>query len=152
MSRMAGMLGYMVTWTTYDTWLQGDRRGYVKNGQILPGDKIINETNRNLQKYGTIILSKNEKETIRQTILDEAAIQGHKILAIAVCTNHVHLVAEPCKFSIEDAVSRYKNKATLSLRKFGRPDRLWTKGFDKRFCFTLADLAARIDYVEKHNR
>jgi REP element-mobilizing transposase RayT len=147
---MSDIVGYMVTWTTYGTWLQGDKRGYVKNGEILPGDKIINEANRKLQKYDPIVLSKNEKEVIRQTIIDEASFRGQKILALMVCSNHVHLVAEPCKFSIEEAVSIYKNKATSALRKFGRPGRLWTKGFNKRFCFNADALAARINYVIRH--
>ena len=27
---MSDMVGYMLTWTTYGTWLQGDERGWVK--------------------------------------------------------------------------------------------------------------------------
>ncbi len=30
---MASMIGYMLTWTTYGTWLRGDKRGYVKDGE-----------------------------------------------------------------------------------------------------------------------
>jgi len=30
---MARMIGYMLTRTTYGTWLQGDKRGYVKDGE-----------------------------------------------------------------------------------------------------------------------
>jgi len=30
---MARMIGYMLTWTTYRTWLQGDKRGYVKDDE-----------------------------------------------------------------------------------------------------------------------
>ncbi len=146
---MAGIVGYMVTWTTYGSWLQGDRRGYVKNGRTLPENEKIKETNKNLQKYQTIILSKRERETIRRTILDEASGQGQKIHAIVVHPKHVHLVAEPCRHTIEEIVSRYKNKATSALRKFGRPGRLWTKGFDKRFCYTPDELATRIEYVQK---
>ena len=117
----------------------------------MPENENIEKVNRELQKYDSIILTKSEKETILKAILDEAQILGHKIHAIAVCTNHVHLVAETGKISIEEAVSRYKNMATSSVRKFGRPGRLWTKGFDKRFCFTPDQLAARIKYVEKHS-
>ncbi len=141
----------MVTWTTYGAWLQGDRRGYVKNGRVLPGDERIKTANRKLQRYETITLTKEEREIIRLTILAEATALGHAIHAIAVCSNHVHFVAEPCEYSIEQAVSRYKNKSMFALRKSGRPARLWTKGFDKRFCFTPVQLAARIAYVQNHN-
>jgi len=31
---MAKTLGYMITWTTYGTWLQGGEKGFVKNGVV----------------------------------------------------------------------------------------------------------------------
>ncbi len=30
---MVRMIGYMLTRTTYGMWLQGDKRGYVKDGE-----------------------------------------------------------------------------------------------------------------------
>jgi len=42
---MAKTVGYMVTWTTYGTWLQGDRRGYVRDGQVLGEDKTLHDAN-----------------------------------------------------------------------------------------------------------
>ncbi len=38
---MPRTVGYMLTWTTYGSWLQGDVRGYVKNSRILPDDKKL---------------------------------------------------------------------------------------------------------------
>ena len=29
------MIAYMLTWTTYGTWLQGDERGYGKDGETF---------------------------------------------------------------------------------------------------------------------
>ena len=34
------IIGYMVTWTTYGTWVQGEKKGYVKNGKTWPGSKM----------------------------------------------------------------------------------------------------------------
>ncbi len=31
---MTKTVGYMITWTTYGTWLQGDKKGFVKEGKI----------------------------------------------------------------------------------------------------------------------
>jgi hypothetical protein len=39
---------FMITWTTYGTWLQGDERGYVKSGRILPADETLKQTNEQL--------------------------------------------------------------------------------------------------------
>jgi len=149
---MGKIIGYMVTWTTYGTWLQGDERGYVSEGKIRPGDENIKEICQKLQKQPAVILNKEEKKTVRQSILKESEKIKQTIKALAVCTNHVHLVAEPCRESIEEIVSRYKNAAMFTLCKFGRNGRVWTRGFDKRFCFTEEQLAARINYVQNHQR
>jgi len=140
----------MVTWTTYGTWLQGDKRGYVKGGEILRGDEKTEEICRRLQKQPAVILNKVEKETAHRAILTESEKIGQAIKALAVCTNHIHLVAEPCRQSIEKIVSRYKNVAMFALYKLGRNGRIWTHGFDKRFCFTEKQLAARVNYVQNH--
>jgi len=123
----------------------------VKEGKILPGDEKIKEICQKLQKQPAVILNKEEKETVRQAILKESEKIGQTIKVLAVCTNHIHLVAEPCCESVEKVVSRYKNAAMFALYTLGRTGRIWTRGFDKRFCFTEDELTARINYVQKHN-
>ncbi len=148
---MAKLIGYMVTWTTYGTWHQGDERGYVKKGKILPGNGKVREICQKLQRQPVVILDEEERKIVQQAILNESEKIGQTIRALVVCTNHLHLVAEPCRESIEKIVSRYKNVAMFALYKLGRIGRIWTRGFDKRFCFSEAQLAARMNYVEKHN-
>ncbi len=141
----------MLTWTTYGTWLEGDKRGYVKDGRILEGDQTLFELCKGLQKGQTVRLTKSEKEIVRRVILSESQRIGQKIEALAVCTNHLHLAARPCDKSIERVVSMYKSVATRALRPGGRSGPIWTTGFDKRFCFTEADLARKIEYIQNHN-
>ena len=43
---MGKMLGYMITWTTYGTWLQGDKRGYVKDGKIYKKNPQLEQKNK----------------------------------------------------------------------------------------------------------
>ena len=148
---MSEIVGYMLTWATYGTWLQGDRRGYVKKGKILPGNKGLEKANRKQQKSESVILTTQEKQITRQVILAEADRIGHSIEALGVCTNHIHLVARPHSESIEKIAGRYKSLSTRALWKNGRTGRIWTKGFDKRFCFSEEDFLRRIQYVQNHN-
>ena len=148
---MSKIVGYMVTWTTYGSWLPGDERGYVANGQILQGDLKTLQRNKKRLKSQAVKLNKKEIQLVRQTILNEAKENGHKILALAVCTNHVHLTAIPNTKSIEDIVGRYKSITTCALWKLGLKGRIWTKGYDKRFCFSEGELTQRVQYVNKHN-
>jgi REP element-mobilizing transposase RayT len=142
----------MVTWTTYGSWLPGDKRGYVKRGKVLPSNLKTNQASRSLQKSTTLTLNSQQKTTIRKAILHEAERIGHKIDALAVCTNHIHLVARPCDESIESIVSRYKNAAMSAICKDKPIRRIWTRGFDKRFCFNEKSLNQRIEYVKRHDR
>lgn len=142
------MVGYMVTWTTYGTWLQGDKRGYVKKGVTLKGNDRLELANEDLQKHDAIILTFAERDIVSKAIIAEAKKIGQTIEAIAVRSNHVHIAARPCKESIEQIVSRYKNISRMALN---RKERIWTHGFDKQFCFSEQDFRQRIEYVEQHN-
>jgi REP element-mobilizing transposase RayT len=150
-TNMSEIIGYMATWTTYGTWLPGDERGYVDNkGQLQKGDEKILKENQERQKSATIKLNDQEKIVARQAILDEAERIGHKIIAIAVNSNHVHLLAKPHQQPIEDIIGRYKSITTRLFWEYGRKGKIWTRGFDKRFCFTETEIATRIVYIQKH--
>jgi len=140
----------MITWTTYGTWLQGDKRGYVKDGNIIEGNEGLHKANIAKLKNPPTKLNADHRKTVRQAILRKGEEVGQKIYAIAVCSNHVHIVAECTSDSIEQVVSYYKNAARLALRAGGFVGRIWTKGFDKRFCFDEAELKNKIRYVENH--
>lgn len=148
---MAKTLGYMLTWTTYGTWLQGDKRGYVKNGRILHGDENLLKANRESQASSTVRLSREQKKLVRDAIIAEATVIGQQILAIAVCSNHIHLVANYIPKPIADIVAYYKKAGRLALKQIGLKGKIWAKGYDKKFCFDTISLDKKIKYVQNHN-
>lgn len=147
---MSQIIGYMLTWTTYGSWLPGDERGYVKDGQILPANPQVLKASKKRQKSPAVKLNKPEIKLVQQAILAEAGRIGHKILALSVRSNHVHLVLSPHSESVEKTAGRYKSITTRALWKHSRKGRIWTKGYDKRFCFSEKELAARVKYVQNH--
>ncbi len=140
----------MLTWTTYGTWLQGDRRGYVRNSKILPADRLLYETNVTKLSGSPVSLSLAQRRTVRTAILTEAKRLDQKVFALAVGSNHVHLLVEYIPKPIGRVVSHYKNAARLALADKGNTDRWWTKGYDKRYCFDKTSLQSRIAYVIGH--
>ena len=144
------MLGYMITWTTYGTWLPGDDRGYVSQGEILGKNKALRRANIGRLKSRAVKLSRQEQEIVRRAILSRAESLGQEIYAIVVGSNHVHIVAERTPESIEMIVSYYKNAARLAMRANGFTGKLWTRGFDKRFCYEHSQLKGRIEYLQGH--
>jgi len=144
------VIGYMLTWTTYGTWLQGDKRGYVKGGEVIRGNRHFWRLNKANQKERAVRLGKEEREIVKAAILEEAMKSGQKIYSIAVCTNHVHIAAKHMDEPIETLVARYKNSSRQALKRKGFTGRVWTKGYDKRYCFNEEALQARVDYVRRH--
>lgn len=148
---MGRMIGYMFTWTTYGTWLQGDMRGYVKKGKVLRGNENLQKTNRKYQKDKSVRLTKANRQIVRKAILKEAERLGQTIYSMAVCSNHVHIVANRIDEKIGKVAGRYKRAGTVALKGKGFIGKVWTKGFDKRFCFDEKSLRDKIDYVRRHN-
>ena len=148
---MSEILGYMATWTTYGTWLPGDERRYVDNkGHLQNGDVDVFQRSKELLKYPPVKLSLPERKLTKQIILDEAQRIAHKVIALTVCTNHVHLLAKPHQEPIDKIISRYKSITTRIFWEYGKKGKIWTRGFDKQFCFTEKELAVRIIYIQKH--
>jgi len=142
--------GDMVTWTTYGTWLQGDERGFVKNGRILGGNKGLEQANKERRRGDKVKLKKAEREVARRAMLAEGERIGEKILALSVWSNHVHMVIREGGKPIGKVVSRLKSAAYYALRERGIDGRMWTRGYDKRFCFDERTLKDRVTYVMRH--
>ena len=143
------MIGYMLTWTTYGSWLQGDERGWVKNGTILEPDIRLYLTNKQKLKSAPVKLNESQRRLVKEVISAESKKINHRIYALDVCSNHVHIVAESCSKSISRIVQRYKRVSTYTLQKNGFNGKVWTKGYDKRYCFNVKDLENVISYVSK---
>jgi REP element-mobilizing transposase RayT len=149
---MAKTVGYMITWTTYGTWLQGEKKGYVKNGEVRGENIAIKKDCEKKLEHETVRLGRREKEIVREAIIEAAKRFKQKILAIAVHSNHIHIVCEYIDVPIGIIAGHYKNAGRVALQQNGFQGRVWTTGYDKRFCFSNKELNARIAYVNKHNK
>ncbi len=149
---MQKVLGYMLTWTTYGSWLQGDRRKYVKNGQIIDPNPALEKKNKENMKYPKVSLTTAQRKVIEKAIIEESADLNQKIYVISVGRSHIHLVTD-CNFiSAASAVSHYKNAARQAMESNGFAGRLWTKGFSVRYCFDENQLNKVTQYVKRYNR
>jgi REP element-mobilizing transposase RayT len=149
---MRKVLGYMLTWTAYGNWLQGDKRRYVKNGQTLLPNLSLENANKANMSHSKVLLTAAQRKIIEKAILEEASLLKQKILASSVGKNHVHIVVD-CNFvSAQSAVSHYKNAARLAVQAAGFLGRLWTKGYSVRSCFDEHQLQTVIAYVNRHKK
>jgi len=149
---MVKTVGYMITFTTYGTWLQGDAKGFVTEGEVRGENIALKKSNVKNLTRAAVKLGQREKEIVRNAIIEAAKRFRQKILAIAVYSNHIHIVCEYVDVPIKVVVGHYKNAGRVALQKDGFKGRVWTSGYDKRFCFSEKDLRARVDYVNKHGK
>ncbi len=93
-----------ITWTTYGTWLPGDRRGYVsrtlpadgvfqpKRNQtgspITPGNAQTLATAQKAQKYDTVWLDRTQALIAAQAIRQAALKRRWVIIRASVMANH----------------------------------------------------------------
>ncbi|MFQ6036969.1 MAG: hypothetical protein ACE5NM_14110, partial [Sedimentisphaerales bacterium] len=113
-----------------------------------PGNESLKQTNKQLQLQNEIRLSEVQQKVVREAILNEAKVQGQHILAISVNATPVHIVAEYISQPISNIVAYSKKASRLALKTIGHNGKLWTKGYDKRFCFDQRTLQRRIKYVQ----
>lgn len=142
----------MITWTTYGSWVQGDSRGFVKEGKIHPGNKKLANLSRRELSQDPVKLSKIHRQQAANAIFEKARKLNQKICALWVSSNHIHIVTEYTATPISEVVKHYKNAAQVALREMGLKGRIWTKGFDKRYCFDKKSLQNRINYINSHNK
>ncbi len=124
---MPNMIGYMATWTTYGTWLQGNKKGYVKNGTILEADPELEESNEKRLRQNKIKIPKKYRLIVEEAILKEAERIEQSVYAITVCSNHVHIVVKSIMKTVGYSVGQFKRAATHELRKYGFENKIWTK-------------------------
>jgi hypothetical protein len=144
------LLGYMLTWTTYGTWLQGEKKGWAKDGKVYRGNSALLEANKQLLKSQPVRLNKKHKQIVHDEINLTANRLGQEVLAVSVYSNHVHLVVNNIDKPAGIVAGIYKRDGTYALKKVDINGNVWTRGTDKRFCFDEKNLLALIAYVEGH--
>ncbi len=138
---MALTVGYMLTWRTYGTWAAGDARGQTGLARYC----------REQMKGNAVRLDGRATKLVHEAIAQEAKRWGEKIEALAVRSDHVHVVVRYGGQPIDEFVSACKAAGRLALKGEGFEGKVWAKGYDKRFCFDESAMETRIGYVEEHD-
>ena len=152
---MSEPLAYFLTWTTYRTWLRGDKRGWVeeKKGHQQP-DEELHKRQRLLET--PCVLDSAQRQIVEQTIRDHCHIRGWESYAVNCRTNHVHVVV--AAFLNPDNVMEYfkswctrrlKEQQAQSAPKLIARQRWWTEGGSTRYLNDETGLEAAVLYVKE---
>lgn len=160
---------WLVTWTTYATWLPGDPRGFRtwRAREYVPppqryavGDEAMYESVgyqcRHAAAQATagpaVQLSAEQRRTVLTATVHELAWTPLEPTILAVEAVHVHLLAEFGEASIRRVVGRLKSAATRALKEHGSQPtkRFWAKGCHMRSFSDETAIHRAFEYVQRH--
>ena len=146
-------LAYLITFTTYGTWLHGDIRGSVDRNHNKYGDEFLPEKGSfeqqdcKLLKNTAVFLDEKDRNVVLNAVLDQCGFRGWFAYAIHVRSNHIHIVLSALE-KPEKIMTTLKAYSTRALRACGvNKLKFWTAHGSTRYLWTKEKLEAAIKYV-----
>ncbi|MCU0706445.1 MAG: transposase [Fimbriiglobus sp.] len=155
---------WLLTWTTYGTWLPGDARGFVSNVPHPSGVSVRHNRPQSTPEADVpwmrsqaaallvsepVRLTRGQAEVVCDQFYETARVRGWELAAAAVMANHVHLVVgvrgDPEPGSLLRDFKSYASRQ-LNLR-FGRRARWWTEGGSTRKLPDANAVRTAVEYV-----
>ena len=147
-------IAYLITWTTYGSWLRGDERGWVRltsDGTTThePSNPALHAHDSSLLKHAPVLLSPDMRRVVEDGVRRVCDRRGWVRHAVNPRSNHVHVVVGSSR-AMDPTLVALKAWSTRALREAGlvdRDQRLWTRHGSTKSIHTNATLAAAVDYV-----
>jgi REP element-mobilizing transposase RayT len=149
-------LAIFYTFRTYGTWLHGDERGSVDRHNNLYGHARI-QPNEHFElisssrmKYEPVLLDAERRNSVQKAIRETCKIRGWALFALAVRTNHAHIVSTGDILNPDTGLVAFKANATRQMRRDGcwpfvhMP---WAEKGSKRRLWSEKHIADASDYV-----
>lgn len=148
-------LAYFITFTSYGTWLHGEKPTSVDRLNNTPGTDFLSFNSKRsylVKKQMSetpYFLDELRRRIVLQAIMEVCSYRQWVLLAAHVRSNHVHCVIhaisqpEQIMNTIKSYASRHLNKAKLDSDRVSR----WTRHGSTRYLWKEAEVEATIQYV-----
>jgi REP element-mobilizing transposase RayT len=146
---------YFLTWTTYATRLHGHADGstdHAREGhgttRLKPSPKLL-ERRKHQASEPPFILNPTAREAVERAVRDLAAHKNWPILALAVRSNHIHLLIRSLE-TPEQVMTSCKSWSTRALREsglLGDRTKVWTRHASTRWINNKDDLVQAYKYI-----
>ncbi|MGH7199139.1 MAG: transposase [Planctomycetaceae bacterium] len=159
---------WLLTWTTYGTWLPGDRRRFVSTVKDGPGPQVrhnkpgtaydsnqpgLQRSAASLMKSAPIRLTSTQAIAVSQQIAETCAWRGWTLLAVAVMANHAHAVigvpGDPEPSTILRDLKSYASRRLNAEHSKPANGTWWTQSGSKRKLPDGAAVVAAIHYIRQ---
>lgn len=149
-------LAYHFTFRTYGTWLHGDERWSVDKRHnafdtpsIPPNPAWLTYRTQQLKRV-PMMLDAARRAAVIQAVQESCERRNWTLEALAVRTNHVHIVARVEDTTPENVLGAFKANATRVMRERGcwvEKDSPWADGGSTRYLWKERDVIAAVEYV-----
>jgi len=146
---------YLITFSTYGSWLHGESRGSVDQSNNLPGTPYSPE-NEALKSHEQQAMSGEPRALdgamrpiVRDSVQEVCAHRGWGLLAANVRSNHVHVVVAADQ-APERVMNDFKSYATRRLTEAGlhaEGSKLWARHGSTRYLNDDAAVSAATQYT-----
>lgn len=159
---------WLLTWTTYGTWLPGNRRGFVSPVRNASGLEVVHNSPgtpydsnlsslkddaRGKMKGPSIHLRQDYADALLLQFRETAEYRNWQLCAVAIMPNHVHIVVGVAGDPQPSHILRdFKSYASRTLnRQWSKPvnGTWWTESGSKRKLPDEAAVFAVIRYVKR---
>jgi REP element-mobilizing transposase RayT len=106
-------LAYLITWTTYGTWLHGDERGsFDAHGKFIPPDPVRRAAAEESMSEFAVTLTDVQRQMVDARLVELCRLGNWVLHARNVRANHVHVVISA---AMDGEVLRSRLKAGCSI-------------------------------------
>ena len=140
------VLATMVTTTSYGTWLPGDFRGYVENGEVLPPNPHLLAHARSLLAKPPVQFNPAEQHALFDSIRAAAAEFAYKLTDVSIESWHLHWIVDHGVDPVKIMVGRLKTRMRQALDR----GRIWTEGYWHDCLYTEDEVRTRRRYITRH--
>jgi len=138
-------LATFVTTTSFGSWLPGDLRGYVDNGQLFPARPHLESHIRRQTRQPMVVFSTHEQEALFQALVAAAAEFGYRLTDAVVEATHLHWIV-----GHDDAVAVMVGRLKNRMRQRLNRGRIWTADYCHRLLFKDEEIDQVRQYFMKH--
>jgi REP element-mobilizing transposase RayT len=158
---------WLLTWTTYGTWLPGDDRGFVSTVRSSSFDRWRKENVRGTThsrsmpglkraahsrlKCEPILLNSAQAAAVLEQFHETASYRGWQCLAVAIMRTHIHLISavagDPDPASILKDYKAYASRKLNARWEKPASGTWWTESGSKRKKATYQSLVNAVRYV-----
>jgi REP element-mobilizing transposase RayT len=148
--------GYFLTWHTYGTWLHGDDAGSVdRQHNVFDTPRLGQDPERfarerQLMRHPPYILSRIARQLVDAVMREHCRRRQWDLRALAVRSNHVHVIIAGPSIEPEPIVKQLKEWATRKLRSHGLAgprQHVWAAHASTIYLYEPGLLDAKVHYV-----